>query len=107
MTIFSVETWIIKPDKLGEHAAWAKKFEEYMKKHAELFKEVKSVKVFSHALGGKWGGLVFMTEYENLADFEKLWNKVMKSDFMTTLYPEWASLIVAGSYSIEIWNSAQ
>jgi hypothetical protein len=105
MTIFSVETWIVKPDKLGEFLAYLKKLETWMKKHPELFKEVKSVKVFSHMLGGNWGGYVYMTEFENLADFENSMNKSMKSDFMTTLAPEFESLIVAGSYSISIWNS--
>lgn len=105
MTIFSVETWIVKPDKLGEFPAYHKKMETWMKKHPELFKEVKSVKVFSHMLGGNWGGYVYMTEFENLADFEKSMNKSMKSDFMTKLAPEFESLIVAGSYSINIWNS--
>jgi hypothetical protein len=104
MTIFSVETWVVKPDKLGEFPVWVKKWERWVKKHPEVFKEVKSHKVFSHMLGGNWGGYVYMTEFENLADFEKGLNKLMKSDFMTTLYPEFASLIVAGSYSINIWN---
>ena len=105
MTIFSVETFIVKPDKLGEFPAVLKKFETWMKKHPDLFKEVKSVKVFSHMLGGNWGGYVQMWEYENFADFEKSMNKSMKSDFMTKLNAEFASLIVAGSYSSMIWNS--
>jgi hypothetical protein len=104
MTIFSVETWIVKPDKLGEYMAVHKKFETWLKKHPELFKEVKSYKLFSHMLGGKWGGYVWMTEFENLADLEKGFNKLMKSDYMTTIYPEMASLIVPGSYSIDVWN---
>jgi len=104
MTVFLVETYIVKPDKLGEYMAFHKKFETWMKKHPELSKEVKSYKVFSHMLGGKWGGYVWMTEFENLADAEKNINKLMKSEFMTKLYPEWASLIVPGSYSIDIWN---
>jgi hypothetical protein len=105
MTIFSVETWIVKPDKLSEFKTVFKKYETWMKKHPELFKDVKSIKVFSHMLGGNWGGYVYMTEYENLADFEKSMNKSMKSDFMTTIYPEFASLIAPGSYSTNIWNS--
>jgi hypothetical protein len=105
MTIFTVETWIVKPDKLGEFTAVLKKFETWMKKHPELLKEVKSVKVFSHMFGGNWGGYIMMTEYENFAEIEKSMNKSEKSDFMTTLYPEFASLLVPGSYSTNIWNS--
>ena len=104
MTVFSVETWIVKPDKLGEYMTWHKKYETWFKKHSSEYKEVKSYKVFSHMLGGKWGGYVFMTEFENLADLEKAFNKMMKSDFMTALYPEFARLIVDGSYSVDVWN---
>jgi hypothetical protein len=105
MTVFMVETYIVKPDKLGEAAAHFKKFETWVKEHPELLKEVKSTKIFTHLLGGNWGGYVVMTEFENLAEGEKWENKFMKSGYMTTLYPEWASLLVAGSYSISIWNS--
>src|SRR5208337_5324205 len=95
MTVFMVEPFIVKPDKLGEFTAWMKKFETWVKKHEESYKEVKSGKAFSHMLGGNWGGYVHMMEFENLADLEKFLNKLMKSDFMTTIYPEFASLIVA------------
>jgi len=105
MTIFMVDTYVIKPDKLGEFTAFIKKIEKWMKKHPDLFKEVKSHKIFSHVLGGKWGGYVEMYEFENLANFEKWMNKIMRSDFMTTLYPEAASLTVPGSESMDIWNS--
>ena len=105
MTVFFVETWIVKPDKLGEFPAHAKKWETWMKKHPEVCKEIKSNKIFSQLLGGNFGGYVEMTEFENLAENEKWLNKFMKSDYMTTIYPEFASLIVAGSHSIDIWNS--
>lgn len=105
MTIFMVETYIVKPDKLGMFPAFIKKFETWMKKHPELFKEVKSYKIFSHMLGGNMGGYVEMTEFENLADFEKFFAKIMKSEFMVTLYPEFTNLVVAGTDSMSIWNS--
>jgi hypothetical protein len=105
MAVFMVETYIIKPDKLGEFTAFVKKFETWMKKRPDLFKEVKSHKLFSHMLGGNWGGYVEMWEFENLADCEKCFNRVMQSDYMTTLYPEYASLEVPATHSINIWNS--
>ena len=105
MTFFVVETYIIKPDKLGENLARYKKWEAWWKNHPEVCKEVKSNKLFSHLLGGNFGGYVEMTEFENLADVEKFYNKFMKSDFMTTIYPEFLSHIVPGTYSMNIWNS--
>jgi len=105
MTVFMVETYIIKPDKLGEFTAFIKKFETWMKKHPELFKEVKSHKLFSHLLGGNWGGFVEMWEAKSLADIEKVFNRVMQDkEYMTKIYPEVMALVVPGTHSINIWN---
>ncbi|HVP15783.1 MAG TPA: hypothetical protein VMT42_00235 [candidate division Zixibacteria bacterium] len=104
MTIFLVDTYVIKPDKLGEFAEFVKKYFEWMKKRTDLANEVKSHKLFSHMIG-KFGGYVEMIEFENLADFEKWTSKIMRSEFMTTIYPEFAKYIVPGTESNEIWNS--
>ena len=37
--------------------------------------------------GGNFGGFVEMWEFEDLADLEKFFNKVLQSDCMMTLYP--------------------
>ncbi|HVP17278.1 MAG TPA: hypothetical protein VMT42_07920 [candidate division Zixibacteria bacterium] len=105
MTVFSMETYVVKPDKLSEFTAFVKNYEAYMKKRPELFKELKSHKVFSHLLGGNWGGGAWMGEYENLADLEKNFNKLMgDKEFMTKMFPEWNALIVPGTYSINVWT---
>jgi len=104
MTIFLMETYVIKPDKLEEFTALLKKLETYMKKHPDLFKEVKSHKVFSQILGANWGGYVEMTEFENLTNFEKWMMRIMQSDYMKTVYPEYAVLEVPGMHSINMWN---
>jgi hypothetical protein len=104
LTVFLVETYVIKPDKLGAFTALYKKFETYMKKRKDLFKEVKSHRIFSQLMGGNWGGYVEMTEFENFADFEKWMNKIMRSDYMTTLYPEFAGLEVPGKHTMNVWN---
>ena len=56
-------------------------------------------------LGGNWGGYVEMWEFENLAACEKFFNKIMKSDYMTKLNPQFASLVVPAAYSMNVWNS--
>ena len=104
MTVFYVETYVVKPDKIFEYMAFTKKFEAYMNNREDLFKEVKSHKVFMHLIGGKVGEFVEMTEFENLTDLEKWVNKLMQSDFVTTIHPEFVSFQVAGAYSTAIWN---
>jgi len=108
MTVFVVETYVIKPEKQAEFVAYKekwKKFFAYKENRPQLFEGVKSYKIFSQMLGGNWGGYVEMWEFENLAELEKFFNRVMQSDYMTTLYPEFASLIVPATYSMNIWNS--
>jgi hypothetical protein len=107
MTIFLVETYVIKPEKQAEFATYKKKWKKffgYKDGHLQQFKEVKSYKMLAQMLGGNWGGYVEMWEFENLADLEKWMSKMMKSDYMTKLAPEFASLEVPASRSMNIWN---
>jgi len=108
MTIFLVETYVIKPERQADFTAYKKKESQWMKKHPEMFKEVKSYKMFTQLFGGNWGGYVEMWEFENLADFEKCNNRQMQSDYiMTKLYPELASLVVPATYSLSVWNPVE
>ena len=106
MTIFMVETYVTKPGKPGEFTAFYKKFTEWSNKHPDLFKEVKSHKLFSHMFGGKWGGYVDMWEFENMADLEKCMSRQFQDkEMMTTFNPEFTSFVLPGTYSVEIWAS--
>lgn len=104
MTVFMVETYVVKPEKLAEFTAWAKKFFEWKETHPQLFKEVKSYKMFAQVLGGNWGGQVEMWEFENLAECEKWMNRIMQSEWMVTLYPEFVALVAPATHSMCIWN---
>lgn len=76
-----------------------------MKKRPDLFKEVKSWKLFVQVLGGSFGGYVEMWEFDNMADGEKAMNRMMQDkEFMTAIYPEFASLLVPATHTISIWN---
>jgi len=106
MAVFMVETYVIKPDKQAEFVEFGKKYVEWTKKRQDLFKEVKSWKLFAQVLGGNFGGYVEMWEFENLADGEKAMNRMMQDkEFIMTIIPEFASLIVPATHTINIWNS--
>ena len=68
MTVFYVETYIVKPDNIVEFHTYQNKWREWWKKNPEVCKEIKSNKLFRHMLGGNFGGYVEMTEFENLTD---------------------------------------
>ena len=106
MTVFLVETYVIKPDKQAEFLAYKKKWDKFFvfKDRPELFKEVKSHRLLAQLLGGNYGGYVELWEFESLADCERFFGRIMKSDYVTKLYPEFASLIVPGTYMMNTWN---
>jgi len=106
-TTFLIETYIIKPEKQAEFTAYKKKWKKYFQYkegHIQRFKEVKSHRTFNQMLGGNFDGYVEMWEFQNLAELEKFNNKIMKSDYMTKLAPEFLSLITPGTRQMTVWN---
>jgi len=104
MTVFTVERYVVKPDKLAEFTAFVSKYKAIMKRRPEFFKEMKSYKVYSDHLGGNWGGGTWMTEFESLAEFEKAFKKAMEDKEFMTMMADWNALIVPGTYSISVWS---
>jgi hypothetical protein len=106
VTVLLVATYVAKPEKAGEVAAFFKKYVEWMKSRPDLFKEMKSWKSFSHMYGGTRGCIVDMMEFESLADLEK-WNSRYYGDkeHMAKIAPEATALMVPGTYSVSIWKS--
>jgi len=104
MAVFMVETYIVKPEKQGEFIAMIKKWVEGTKKSKEKYKELKSYKLFAHMFGGSRLGYSEMWEFENLADLEKLLNRLMQDKEFQTILSEFVSQVVPDSWSISIWN---
>ena len=107
MTVFKVETYIIKPDKKEEYMAIIKKWAAYIKKNKEKCKELKSWKLFSQMIGGNIGGYVELGKFENLAEYEKFINRIEQDEeFITTIAsPFFNNCLVPATYSLNIWNS--
>lgn len=106
MTVFLVSTWVVKLDKASEYMAFSKKYLTWMKERPDLFKEVKSYKVFSNMLGGNYSGGVEMIEFESLSDLEKWLNRYTSDkEHMTKIWPEFAPLVVPETFSSSVWAS--
>jgi hypothetical protein len=106
MTIFKVETYVIKPEKGEEYHTIVKKWSAYMKKNKEKCKELKSWRLFSQTIGDNIGAYIEMWEIESLADYEKLMNRIMRDEeFLTLSRPFFRDCLVPGTYSVSIWNS--
>ena len=107
MTVFRVETYVIKPEKQEEYMAFMKRWVAYIKKNKAKCKELKSWKLFSQMIGGNSGGYVEMGEFESLADFEKFMHRILhgQEKSIATIVSGFTTCVVPGTYSANVWSS--
>ena len=107
MTIFVVETYVVKPGKQRELILLLQRMREYKEKNPEGFKEMKSKRIFSQMFGGVAGGYVELNEFDSLADAEKYIARTDKDEGFMKLLQEALQLVVPGTYSLNIWKAVK
>jgi hypothetical protein len=71
MSVFEVESWLIKEGKEEEHREAMRQWLHWVRTHRELFKEWKSVRYFEKTVAGEESERhLIIWEYASLADFE-------------------------------------
>ena len=103
MSIFVVETCMVKPERREQFKYLMQRVLKYKEENPKLFKEVKSWKLFRQMFGGIAGAYVSMWEFENLADLEKCWAK--EDEGFMKMHQEFLQLIDPATFSMKIWNS--
>jgi hypothetical protein len=106
MAIFMIEKYVIKSEKLVEFSEYSKKYLAWLEsRRATLYKEVKTHQMLSQMFGDHYCQQMEIWQYENLADLEKTWTRLMQDkELNTQVFPEFASFMVPGSHKIEIYN---
>lgn len=107
MSVFVVETYVVKPENREKFKQMWKSLLEYMKEEPELFKEVKSLKLFTQMFGGLAGAYIEMWEFDNMADLEKCWKREGKDEGFTKLHQEFILLIDSTTFSMNVWNAVR
>ena len=105
MGILVVGTMVTKPENRDALLQLWQKFFAYMRKNTELFQEVKSFKVFSQMFGGAANGFVELVEYDSLADYEKLHERLQKDSGYVKLIQEFLQLVDPATLSEQVWKS--
>jgi len=100
MTVFVVETYVVKPEKQAEFKSLLKRFLRFMKENPTLFKEIKSWKLFTQTFGSISGAYVEQIEYDSLAEHEKCHTRLLKDKEFMKLYQEAMTLIDATTFSM-------
>jgi len=107
MTIFVVETYVVKPGKQGELMLLLQRMREYKEKNSEAFKEMRSKRIFSQMFGGVSGGYVELDEFDSLADAEKYIARTDKDEGFMKLLQEALQLVVPATYSLNVWKAVE
>ena len=105
MTVFVVETYVIKPGKQGELMLLLQRMREYKKENLERFKEMKSKRIFSQIFGGVSGTYIELNEFDNIADAENYMARMVKDEGFMKLYQRALQLLVPATYSLNVWKT--
>ncbi len=97
---------MVKPEKREESKRLMQRVLRYKEENPELFKEVKSWRLFRQMFGGIAGAYVSMWEFENLIDLEKCWAKEEKDESFQKMHQELLKLIDPATFLMKIWASA-
>lgn len=103
MSIFVVETYVVRAEKLGEFTPALNEFLKYKETHTELFKGLKSWKLFKQEYGGISGLYIEMWEYDSLADMERITARIFSDEGMKKISQGFHQLVEPATFSTSIW----
>jgi uncharacterized protein with von Willebrand factor type A (vWA) domain len=104
MTVFMVETWVVPQENQEKHKQLWEGYLEYIRKNKELFKEIKSLKLFTQTFGSISGAIVEVIEFDSLADKERLDSKLAKDRESSEFHNDLASVKDAATVSMSTWE---
>ena len=78
MSIYLLETWIIKPEDEEEHKLLWENYVDYMNKNPKLFSGIKSMRLCNKLPGNNLVTHTQIVEFDSLEDKELLDNKLSK-----------------------------
>ena len=107
MSVFVVETYVVKSEKQDEFLSSLQRILKYKKENPEKFKEMKSKRIFSQMYGGISDGFIEMNEFDSLADAEQYMARVFQDDEFMKLYHDAKMLLVPATYSLNVWKAME
>ena len=104
MSIVSVETYVVRTEKAAEFTALLDEFLKFKKAHPQLFKGVKSWKLYKQSYGQPAGMYVEMWEFENMAQVDETNRRIFSDERMEKINAAFHRLVVPATFSASIWN---
>ena len=105
MTVFIVETYVVKPEKQSDFKSLLQKWRKYMKENKEKLKEMKSWKLYTQTFGNPCGAYIEQIEYNSHAEREICEARLQKDKEFAKLYQEVMAIIDTGTFSACAWET--
>lgn len=102
MTVFMVQTYVVKPEKQAEYDAFMQRLIKLMKDKPEKFPGLKSYKVYTHKIGSI-GTYVELYEFPDMGVSEKFLDFSYKDKDLLKFWEEWMGQIVPETFTMHIW----
>ena len=104
MSVFVVETYVVKAEKREEFTPALNEFIKYKETHPKLFKGLKSWKLFQQEYGAISDMYIEMWEFDNLAEMEKITATIFSDKGMKKINQGFHQLIEPATFSASIWR---
>jgi hypothetical protein len=104
MSIIMVETYVVHAEKTTEFTTLLNEFLKFKKAHPQLFKGVKSWKLYKQDYGQPAGMYIEMWEYKNLAHLEEIDRRIFSDEGMKKISTAFHKLIEPATFSATIWS---
>jgi hypothetical protein len=105
MSLFIVDTYVVKTEKQKEFLQYIQRFSEHKRGNPEKFKECKSWRIFRQAFGSILGAYIEMMEFENMTEAKRWGARMRKDEMMMKFREQFMPLIEPTSHSMNMWNS--
>jgi hypothetical protein len=104
MTVFNVETYVVKSEKRDEFNPSLQEFLKYKEEHSELFKGLLSWRLFQQEYGGISNLYIEMWEFEDLAAMETISARIFNDEGMKKISKDFNQLVEPTTFSSSIWR---
>lgn len=103
MTVFMVQTYVVKPEKQVELDALFQRVPKLMKDKPEKFKGLKSYKAFTHKIGSM-GTYVELYEFPDMGVAEKFLDFSYQDKEILKIWEEFMGHIVPETFTMHMWT---
>jgi L-rhamnose mutarotase len=104
MSVFYVETYVVKAEKRKEYKLLLARLLKHKKNHPKLFKGVKSYKIYQQEFGTPAGMFIVIWEYENWNDIQTANNRIHKDKEIQKIHKAFHRLIEPATFTGNIWH---